>query len=590
MSSSNEKKSNLKKPRDESEAGETSNDASASSKKKRVTGSGTPQILSSVTPIKKKKVTIDGVDSGVDSEEGEVEEEDESETHKESEEKAENSVKFKKAKRVAVLQTKDVVELNELTHNKIKLFQKYQKSVNQTDEVSERHKRIDVDLHPAIDMVLTTKFPDLVLDWPDWSDDDFFERLLSAVPDESMSGAIPGGVSVRDRLLNTRVTITPWNAQKIIDLQQSITQLLKLMDKTELTPKVEEALVAKYIDEYNKVDNTNKAKKRCFSVVCETGKPKTFKDMLQKMHKSITEMTKTCQTAYAVGMYDPSLPEHRDHLKALLLKDHKPSAPIIPRKQNANPAPATGAGAAKPATGGCKACGRAHAGDCVLRDHPDRNWSNTVSWADSRQGQAWAAQGETTLPYGRLLNGTPFTSKHSRPTKKGECRFLTATTSVVCNDSINNNSDFVPCTIFSIQGNTMMVDGFVDNGALGEDYISRETAEWLTSQGHKVCSCNKRVCSGFRNMCSNSLGKVSFTLSFVNEITKSEEKIDLTAAVIESPFDIIIGRPTIKLHNLASKLHSQFSSGVINSGSLHGVNHSNVECESNPLCYAFHIH
>jgi hypothetical protein len=72
-------------------------------------------------------------------------------------------------------------------------------------------------------------------------------------------------------------------------------------------------------------------------------------------------------------------------------------------------------------------------------------------------------------------------------------------------------------------------------------------------------------------MCSNTLGKINFELTFVNELTKSEETIDITASIIETQFDVIIGRPSIKKYNLADKLRSQFANGIMHKETLHGV-------------------
>lgn len=558
-------KEKLKSKNDSTEETEENNSISGSASKKKKKTSVPPEIPSTDFPIQKRKRPF--WESDTEREDGEEQEEEGDAEQGETQ----AAVKVvKKARQISVLQTKDVVELNACLSRDIKAFKKYIKSVNRTDEVSKRNELIDPDLYSAITMVLTTKFPgeEMGFDvWSEWTDDVFFERLLSACPDETTSSSLPGGLSTRDRILNTRLNFSVWNTHRILELHQSLVGLLKLLDDGERDEKKEENLVKLFLDELNKYDGGNKAKKRLLAKIQEKDKPKTFENMTQRMHTAATEMNKVCREAFTIGMLDPSLPEHRELFKQILVKDGKTGAPgADPLKKpfagKGHGAPGTTSGSTDPRL--CKMCGKPHTGLCSLRDHPDRNYSQHLSWADSRQGKAWAQKGESVLPHDKTLKGIPFKSAYSVP-KKGDELFC-ATTEI----SHELDSDFVPCTV-RIQGNSLAVSAFVDNGALTDNYVSRETADWLTSHGVKLCGCSSRVCSGFRNMCSSSLGKVSFELSFVNEITKSEETLKLTASVIESPFDVIIGRPSIKNYDLADKLRSQFYNGVVRKETSHGV-------------------
>lgn len=505
-------------------------------------------------------------------EDGEVNE------HENPEENQAGKVKVKKAKRVAVLQTQSVVELTKCNHQDIQKFRKYVKSVNLSDEVNERNKLIDSDLHDTILMVLETKYPGDAEGWTEWSDDKFFERLLAACPDEQTSGTIPGGLSVKDRLLALaqKISYSVWHLGRVVDLQQSVKALLKLLDDSELTDVKQEQLVKRFLEDFGKHDGGNKAKKRCITLILEEGRPKTFKELFAKMHKITYDLGDLARKAVALGLLDPAVPEHRELFKNILHKDGGGGKAGDGAKKpisNNN----TGGGKQSSATGAaplCSVCGKPHGGRCLLNDHPDRNRSNTVSWAASRQGKEWAALGHSVLPHNlQLKNGqpAPWSSANAVPFKKGEDNSdnENKTFFATCTDN-SADTDFVPCTIRT-QGNALTVHTLVDNGALRGDFISRETADWLTSQGFKMCNCSSRVCSGFRNMCSTALGKINFKLFFVNEITNSEESIDITASIIETQFDLIIGRPSIKKYGLADKLRSQFADVVINKETLHGV-------------------
>jgi hypothetical protein len=263
------------------------------------------------------------------------------------------------------------------------LFRRYVKSVNLSDEVSERNKLIDPDIYDTLLMVLETKFPDEAANWMEWSDDVFFERLLAACPDETLTGSIPGGLSIKDRILGTRINFSVWHITRVVSLQQTLVGLLRLREESEITPQKEEVLVKQFLDELTKYDGGNKAKKRCLSKIQDTGKPKTFKELMSRMHKTATHLNEVCKEAFACGMLDPSVPEHRELFKNILAKEHSggkhtPHGDKKPKNKSG------GVGKAdtedKPPRLSCNVSGRSHGGLCSLRDHPDANHSSKLTW------------------------------------------------------------------------------------------------------------------------------------------------------------------------------------------------------------------
>lgn len=99
----------------------------------------------------------------------------------------------------------------------------------------------------------------------------------------------------------------------------------------------------------------------------------------------------------------------------------------------------------------------------------------------------------------------------------------------------------------------------VDTGALQDNYISVDTANWLRQQGAKAQDCKSVVCSGIkRRSCSRCLGKISFDLMFFNDLTNKEDKIFITAKIANITVDIIVGLPTIRKELLVFKMFSQF--------------------------------
>jgi hypothetical protein len=69
----------------------------------------------------------------------------------------------------------------------------------------------------------------------------------------------------------------------------------------------------------------------------------------------------------------------------------------------------------------------------------------------------------------------------------------------------------------------------------------------------------RRVCSGLDNTCNFISGSIELMLTFVNEISNQIESFYFNSRILQnSPIDIIIGRSTIKIENLALKIPSGF--------------------------------
>ena len=129
------------------------------------------------------------------------------------------------------------------------------------------------------------------------------------------------------------------------------------------------------------------------------------------------------------------------------------------------------------------------------------------------------------------------------------------------------------------------IEALPDKGALQRNYVGREFADWLTASirnkgdSSSSCTCTyrectvippaanaPRVCSGFANdrsnsMCATSLGTIKFSLHFLNELTNNVETITgLVAVILNSDFDLILGRPFIREIDLTTICPSLFRS------------------------------
>jgi hypothetical protein len=67
------------------------------------------------------------------------------------------------------------------------------------------------------------------------------------------------------------------------------------------------------------------------------------------------------------------------------------------------------------------------------------------------------------------------------------------------------------------------------------------------------------VCSAFTGNCNKVYGTITFTLGIFNELVNDIETIELSAFIIDTPYDIIICRPDIIAYGLLYKCASHFS-------------------------------
>ena len=101
----------------------------------------------------------------------------------------------------------------------------------------------------------------------------------------------------------------------------------------------------------------------------------------------------------------------------------------------------------------------------------------------------------------------------------------------------------------------------IDTGALDCSYISLELAESIQKLGYEIVKNNHDppVKTPFsQGTLFPTYGKVTFYVKIYNELSNHYESICIhNARIIDSPIEIIIGQPTIYLHNLLEKCKDQ---------------------------------
>lgn len=273
----------------------------------------------------------------------------------------------------------------------------------------------------------------------------------------------------------------------------------------------------------------------------------------------------------------------------------------------------------------CGRGGNHHDGDsCGLIDHPDANKAyKTKKFVDTEAYKELMANSKAQfkcLSYSHHPNGAPL-DKAMQDKLKQACQkaskkgTLTTTYLYNCDHISGDISNYtIPCCLCVNVSSSILTHVLLDTGSLQVNFLSKETAERIKSmlgkeseessckfmakewedssvQSHlctnclnpaskdattckhkKVCSCSQtacfetqslRVCSAFNQNCRDSTEYAKFQLQIYNELTKSLEPIELQAFIIDTPYDVIIGKPSICKYDLLTKLPSFFSSSEV---------------------------
>jgi hypothetical protein len=104
------------------------------------------------------------------------------------------------------------------------------------------------------------------------------------------------------------------------------------------------------------------------------------------------------------------------------------------------------------------------------------------------------------------------------------------------------------------------VQCLLDSASLIGDFISQEIIEDFSLNSFiKLDNSNEKICSGLDNSCSISMGSLTASIMFINEINKKSEIILIIFLILKnSPIDLIIGRESIKNSIWSLKNRSHF--------------------------------
>jgi hypothetical protein len=212
----------------------------------------------------------------------------------------------------------------------------------------------------------------------------------------------------------------------------------------------------------------------------------------------------------------------------------------------------------------CNGCGKAHKDTrCGWKNHPDFNCEDKP-FIESTKGKAWKARyGLDNLQFGlKSLSGDDFSSfadklddivirrRYNGNKCKHSCDHCVI--NLLNNKYLTSHPSLIPCRM-ECKASVREIVSLLDTGALHANYIGLHVRDWLIQKGAEEQHVTKRVCSAM-NQCSSSSSMITINLRFF----EPNLAITLQAYVLETPYDIIIGTPTIRKHELLKVFGDRF--------------------------------
>jgi len=425
------------------------------------------------------------------------------------------------------------------------------------------------------------------VNWLDWSNEKLFQLLFKIFP-QNGTGSGDGSVSSTDLVLNSVKRMRFKGIEKF-SMDDSnrfneswIHNTTKLVDTSTFPPETIKLIIKEAIDIITKDRHTEHAKAVASYVRTQVKQrdPKTLADFPVQLGMVLHNTKMAIEIGTLCGMSPNGALNHTNGTHANPNREgqnhrdsHKRSRDNrTPQRTNTTTPDGTthtqGTQATTATTVTCAHCGRNnHASvDCRGKFHPNHNPDATVTWANSHFGKLFKEKNIEVLPFKTDINGVTLTNV---PTTLVPARRTNSTSNNTCECECNNisyydndnNTDTISCTIHINSQSPLNCEALVDTGALKANYISVHKAENISKLLHtyvdKSVVC--KTCTPFNGMCLNTIGTICIDITYFNEILNKFETInDIYFKVIDMKYDMIIGKPTIKQHDLTIACRSQF--------------------------------
>jgi hypothetical protein len=439
-----------------------------------------------------------------------------------------------------------------LDHATVREFQTFVKEMRKTQNELKIADRVEPAMQTTLDMMFAAARVEG--DWRDFDDDTFFKHLKDVIkPLKSqfsrfkgdkerlldVVGKIPFRFDVEDPRRHTEY-ILAWNSR--IEKCKNIEDLSKI-DRNNIIKQMISKLpmkVPRGSTEHSQIIVISKE-------LMDIGKFKTI-------HEFLTTLAKVC---YDIGEV---------HTKALKYCLYSVSEDATERNgkqknqrgnhQQSDHKQEEVSVTTKPSSQLCFGCGRLHnlGSDCLLKSHPDFNGEKRP-WVKSTKGKAWKEKGVETLPWDRCLrksDESKWKPPPAKPNKRNNSSEYIQKLATMSETEISDN--LLSCSIEFLK-TRIRCRALIDTGALHGNCISKELAKRLEFLGFERQEQIARVCGATMNICTYTIGTcLRLPLTFYNEQTNCNSTIDLNFSILETDFDLIIGRPDIIAHELLHKL------------------------------------
>ena len=422
--------------------------------------------------------------------------------------------------------------------------------------------------------------PTGIPDWTRWEPLSFCEWLRQAFPPETTTAHQP----LLERVKSLNFELDPFNPSV---LDQSLSRLIEIeqtSSKEELD--AEQAAAVIYLVKYKLKNHNNavlaKAAEEMGSM--DSSKlPRTLEDFrvellaTQRMYRDLLGRVAQVATVHVKGIHSTT------NKVAFKSATKSMSKPTTSRQSTSGPSTSTQQDN-RPKVH-CSVCGRVghERSSCKYMNkdgktswHPNANLSYQP-WNMTQNGMDFITKRNMPfLPALSDINGNPVTppawtgiQKTPKPTptststSKGPARKSLVTAYLTRLQSTNSN-DYISChlTLTSQTNPISEVECLLDNGALGgANFVSEDIASKLIQAGASKIVVSQHVASAFTDFSCESTAKLSFDVILTSESDSQKQlRLSIDAFILKSPLDLILGRETIKTHNLVLEFPTHFYS------------------------------
>ena len=197
----------------------------------------------------------------------------------------------------------------------------------------------------------------------------------------------------------------------------------------------------------------------------------------------------------------------------------------------------------------CGFCGRHHPGDCHHKNSVHSN-KESVPYKDSKVGKKYAALGYFSLP----REASPALRAQNTSSTQGKYKLCATISSY----NIANDDNIFIALPFSDDCPTREehqekikritpLRMFVDQGA-SRNFINKELAEIIVTNNLAtkiIFNNNKVICTGLSDVCTSAKEAIKINISFIDSNNIFRVINNMQATIIDTPYDFIIGKPSI---------------------------------------------